>query len=175
MTKLIKCNLAVLLAERNLKISELSKRTGISRTTLTSLAQNQSKGIQFDTFDTLCNYLKISPNDLFTQEKFEYDFSVIEIIKLKFDYEYELILHTEIEYKTQKYEVKFNCNCEIIDNETEPHSISVKIHYPEEILQIFKTIPVIFKTYFEAELLECVKAELVAHCNLDEDVSIFSW
>ncbi|WP_376711857.1 helix-turn-helix domain-containing protein, partial [Bacillus paralicheniformis] len=32
---MIKCNLAVLLAERNLKNSELSKRTRLNRTTLT--------------------------------------------------------------------------------------------------------------------------------------------
>ena len=46
---MIACNLSVLLAERNLKISQVSKATGISRTTLTSLALNNAKGIQFDT------------------------------------------------------------------------------------------------------------------------------
>jgi len=30
-------------------------------------------------------------------------------------------------------------------------------------------------TYFEIELLDCVKAELVAYRNLDEDVKIFSY
>ncbi|WWU64684.1 helix-turn-helix transcriptional regulator [Clostridium baratii] len=61
---MIRCNLAVLLAERNLKITTVSKDTGISRTTLTSLSNNYSQGIQFETINTLCDYLKITPNQL---------------------------------------------------------------------------------------------------------------
>ncbi|EPY2275279.1 helix-turn-helix domain-containing protein [Clostridium sporogenes] len=61
---MIKCNLSILLAERNLKITKVSNDTGISRTTLTSLANNYSQGIQFDTINTLCNYLKIGPEQL---------------------------------------------------------------------------------------------------------------
>ena len=61
---MIRCNLAVLLAERNLKISKVSTDTGISRTTLTSLANNYSQGIQFDTLNTLCLYLRVTPEQL---------------------------------------------------------------------------------------------------------------
>ena len=58
---MIRCNLAVLLAERNLKITKVASDTGVSRTTLTSLANNYSQGIQFDTLNTLCMYLKTTP------------------------------------------------------------------------------------------------------------------
>lgn len=61
---MIRCNLAVLLAERNLKITRVSKETGISRTTLTSLANNKGQGIQFDTINTLCSYLGVLPNEI---------------------------------------------------------------------------------------------------------------
>lgn len=61
---MIRCNLAILLAERSLKITKVSNDTGISRTTLTSLANNYGHGIQFDTINTLCNYLRISPEQL---------------------------------------------------------------------------------------------------------------
>lgn len=61
---MMRCNLSILLAERNLKITKVSNDTGISRTTLTSLYYNYAKGIQFDTFNTLCNYLKTTPNAL---------------------------------------------------------------------------------------------------------------
>lgn len=61
---MVRCNLSVLLAERNLKITRVCKDTGISRTTLTYLANNYSKGIQYDTLNTLCTYLKIGPKDL---------------------------------------------------------------------------------------------------------------
>lgn len=61
---MVRCNLSILLAERNLKITKVSNDTGISRTTLTYLANNYSKGIQYDTLNTLCTYLHISPSDL---------------------------------------------------------------------------------------------------------------
>lgn len=61
---MILCNLSVLLAERHLKISKVSQDTGISRTTLTALANNYGKGLQFDTIDTLCLYLKTTPSQL---------------------------------------------------------------------------------------------------------------
>lgn len=68
---MIRSNLAVLLAERNLKITKVSKDTGISRTTLTTLSNNNSQGIQFDTLNTLCMYLKIEPNQLFSYLPFD--------------------------------------------------------------------------------------------------------
>ena len=66
---MIVCNLAVLLAERGLKITKVSKDTGLSRTTLTALYYNRGQGIQLDTMDTLCNYLKITPNELFKKKE----------------------------------------------------------------------------------------------------------
>lgn len=61
---MIRCNLAVLLAERSLKITKVAAETGISRTTLTALSTNRSQGIQFDTLNTLCNYFNVAPNSL---------------------------------------------------------------------------------------------------------------
>lgn len=68
---MIKCNLPVLLAERGLKITKVSNDTGISRTTLTSLNTDSSQGIQFDTLNKLCNYLKITPGELFLYIPYE--------------------------------------------------------------------------------------------------------
>lgn len=70
---MLKCNLAVLLAERKLKISKVSADTGISRTTLTALSGNQSQGIQFDTLNTLCSYLRITPAEFFCYAPFEFN------------------------------------------------------------------------------------------------------
>ena len=61
---MIHCNLNVLMAQRNLKITDVHKATGLSRTTLTSLAYGHAKGIQFDTLSTLCDYLQVSPSEL---------------------------------------------------------------------------------------------------------------
>lgn len=61
---MVRCNLSVLLAEQNIKITKVSNDTGISRTTLTSLSNNYSQGIQFDTLNTLCTYLNVKPDEL---------------------------------------------------------------------------------------------------------------
>ncbi|MHC5373109.1 helix-turn-helix domain-containing protein [Enterococcus sp. LJL120] len=62
---MIRNNLSLLLTERNLKITHVANDTGISRTTLTALNQNDNKMIQMDTINTLCKYLKVTPCDFF--------------------------------------------------------------------------------------------------------------
>ncbi|HEM3633803.1 TPA: helix-turn-helix transcriptional regulator [Streptococcus suis] len=62
---MIKNNLKKILEQNGMSINKLSNETGISRPTLTSLANNESQGIQFDTLEKLLVYLKISINDLF--------------------------------------------------------------------------------------------------------------
>ena len=56
-----------LLAERNLKITQVCKDTGLSRPTLNSIFNDRNKGIQLETIDILCNYLRITPGELFTE------------------------------------------------------------------------------------------------------------
>lgn len=81
------CNLKILMAERNLKITKIAKDTGISRTTLTSLANNYSQGIQFDTLNSLCKYLNVLPNDFFSYSNFEILISpIIELDNIDFSY-----------------------------------------------------------------------------------------
>lgn len=61
---MIKCNLAVLLAERGLKMSDVIKDTSLSKTAVRGLYYNKSKGIQYDTLEILCNYLNVEPKDI---------------------------------------------------------------------------------------------------------------
>ena len=76
---MLRCNLSILLAERNLKIAQVSKDAGISRTTFTSLALNNAKGIQYDTLNTLCTYLQIKPNQLFEHLPIEIEIDHLEV------------------------------------------------------------------------------------------------
>lgn len=69
---MIDSNLAVLLAERNLKISKVSKDTGISRTTLTSLCYDYTAGIKYSTLNILCQYLNITPTEFFSFIPYDY-------------------------------------------------------------------------------------------------------
>ena len=89
---MVRCNLSILLAERNLKITQVAKDTGISRTTLTYLANNYSKGIQYDTLNTLCNYLNVTPNDLISY--FPIDIYISNVQRNREDLEIEMEITT---------------------------------------------------------------------------------
>ena len=52
-------------AKKLVKISEIAKQTGISRTTLTSLYYRRSSAITFDILNKLCLYFNCSVSDLF--------------------------------------------------------------------------------------------------------------
>lgn len=73
---MIFCNLKMLLSARNLKISRVANDTGISRTTLTSLSQNDLKGVQLTTLDTLCQYLEIDPKQFFEYHPFNFEYDL---------------------------------------------------------------------------------------------------
>ena len=74
---MIKTNLAVLMAERGLKISDVYEATGISKTTLMAISENTGKGIQYDTIDKLCNYLGITPSDFFVYFPYSISFNTV--------------------------------------------------------------------------------------------------
>lgn len=96
---MIDSNLAVLLAERNLKITKVSRDTGISRTTLTALCYDHSGGIKFETLNTLCKYLGITPAEFFSYSQYDYEIQFLGeteledtlLKKMEFeDYEYTI-------------------------------------------------------------------------------------
>lgn len=63
---MIRNKLASLLADRNLKISRVANDIpNLSRNTITATSQNETKMIQLDTINELCQYLGISPTDFF--------------------------------------------------------------------------------------------------------------
>ena len=72
---MILSRLKILMAERDLKVSQVANDTGLSRTTLTALSNNTLKGIRLDTINTLCQYMNISTNDFF--DYLPFDFEVI--------------------------------------------------------------------------------------------------
>ncbi len=72
---MIKCNLAVLMAERKLSIQDVADKTGLSRTTVSALVNENGKGIQFETLDALCELLGVSPGAIFTYAHIKTDYS----------------------------------------------------------------------------------------------------
>lgn len=55
----------------------MSFDTGISRTTLTALSQNESKRIDNDTLNTICIYLRITPAEFFEYSPLDFTMNAI--------------------------------------------------------------------------------------------------
>ncbi len=60
----IKIHLGRLLGERRLRASEVSRKTGINKNTLSSLYNEKVSGIRFDTLEKLCKFLNCFIGDL---------------------------------------------------------------------------------------------------------------
>lgn len=61
---LIRCRLGDIMKERGLQNKDVVALTGVSRNTITSLAGNATKRIDYDTLGALCNGLEVTPGDL---------------------------------------------------------------------------------------------------------------
>ncbi|MDQ1209363.1 putative transcriptional regulator [Acinetobacter baylyi] len=57
-------NLAVLLAERKMKVADLVRSTGINKSTLHKLYNDESVRIDFETIDKICIALNVGVGDL---------------------------------------------------------------------------------------------------------------
>ncbi|WP_390409855.1 helix-turn-helix domain-containing protein [Lacticaseibacillus jixiensis] len=57
-------------------LTDIAKATGISMNTLSVLGRGDSNGIQFGTLEKICNFLQITPNDLFGFEPDLYKISI---------------------------------------------------------------------------------------------------
>lgn len=60
----IRVHLGRLLGERKLRASEVSRKTGINKNTLSSLYNERVSGIRFDTLEKLCKFLNCSIGEL---------------------------------------------------------------------------------------------------------------
>ena len=65
---LIKNYLRIIMDEKYVRVTELAKQTGLSRTTITALKENKAKMIQLNTINKLCQALEVTPGDFFEYE-----------------------------------------------------------------------------------------------------------
>ena len=61
---MIVCNLPVLLAERRMKVADVARETGMSKTTQHKLYNGQSTRIDFETIEKLCLLLNVEVGEL---------------------------------------------------------------------------------------------------------------
>jgi putative transcriptional regulator len=60
----IKSKLAVMLAEKEMKLNELEEKTGISLNNLSILKTGKAKAVRFSTLNEVCRALNCQPGDL---------------------------------------------------------------------------------------------------------------
>ncbi|WP_413479160.1 helix-turn-helix domain-containing protein [Vibrio hibernica] len=65
---MIKCHLSKILGEKKLKISDVSRNTGINRGTITRLYYETATRVDLEVIDALCSYLQISVGELLEQK-----------------------------------------------------------------------------------------------------------
>lgn len=64
MSVMINNKFSRILGEKLIKITDVSKATGISRNTLTNIYYRRSKQISLDVLNKLCNYLQCNVGDI---------------------------------------------------------------------------------------------------------------
>lgn len=62
---MLKNNLSAIMGAKRIKIYELEKISGISRSTITRLYYNQTNTVSFNTIENVCKALNCTPGDLF--------------------------------------------------------------------------------------------------------------
>nr|WP_242703889.1 helix-turn-helix transcriptional regulator [Enterococcus sp. 669A] len=60
----VKNNLSKLLGERLIKVSDVYRETGISKTTLTNLYYQRSTNVQLETLQKICDFLQVPLSEL---------------------------------------------------------------------------------------------------------------
>lgn len=163
---MIRFRLGEILAARNLKRTILSKETGISRNTLSSLSTNSTEMVRLDTIGQICKHLGITPNEFFEYVPFDFEITIDGIkVDLGTDAEPTNFYHTE---------VWFDCLLEYLPRENSQSLIfelsgygtnigstnfRFVVNFDEksdevEFLRIKNTLPPGLKTKFVQDLME---------------------
>lgn len=172
---MLRSNLSILLAERDLKISELYEMTGISKTTLLALSENKGKGVQFDTIDKICNALGVTPNEFFDYSPY--------IIDLR-DYEdrYNENMFLELFVSNKNYRKSFYMSYYFDDTSSSPVNTDNKIllrcylsdtdaYTDTEFFSIIDTMSIAF----QKQLIESIKEKIIAFTQQKREFSYYSY
>lgn len=62
----VACHIDTLLAQREMTLTQLSERVGVSLANLSVLKNNRAKAVRFTTLLALCEVLECQPGDLFS-------------------------------------------------------------------------------------------------------------
>ena len=72
---MIRCHLARLMGERKMRISDVMRETGLSRTTVTLLYKETALKVDLEALDKLCNLFDCEIQDLLQKSPAETEFN----------------------------------------------------------------------------------------------------
>lgn len=167
--------LAVIMAERGIKAINISKKTGIATSTLSKISNNQTTKIDYETIDSICIAIGITPEEFFEFIPFNFEISVdkthfkldyvtnelFDFVKIKdFEFEFDLLISAsgkEIE--------EFNGEGAFTQSpfNGEYHS-EIKIDSSKErdrLNNLISELPHSFLRSFNRKLLDSINSELI--------------
>ncbi|WP_154838197.1 helix-turn-helix domain-containing protein [Staphylococcus sp. Marseille-Q1834] len=175
-----------ILNEKGVSITDLHKKTGISRNSLTLLANGKSRGIQYDTLDKITTALNVNISELF---EIEFDKLIIKLQDKKKDFStYKKLSEGYFEKKNWaiKCSIEEDENLkesfipyELIFNMGAHSSVQIDINLREHefhdllnsLFNNMEDFSIIFAYYFSQKVLEN-ETYLIDHMNsvLSEDL-----
>lgn len=111
---MISLKLKKILDEQKKSITEVHDLTQISRSTLTQMTNGDSKGIQFDTLNSLCEKLEVGVEDLIKFTPSSYNYDVKKILSSKNGYRFIFLVNFGKGKRTNDFLIE--CNL-LIDKE----------------------------------------------------------
>ena len=129
---MIRTTLAILMAQRNERQDEISEITGISKATLSNIANNKTAGIQYENLDKLALYFGIPVSELFeyyplSVEPYMYDEIHTEPHS---DNQVELVVRNESDDRFSDSKFYFGMAMNVISNSMHKTSYELNIEVP---------------------------------------------
>ena len=186
---MIRNNLAKLMIDRNITATQIFNDTGIARSTISKISNNNTDKISMETIDKLCNYLNVTPADFFDYVPYEIEvklslnyFDSLQefeevVLRNRFDeQEFEIILN--LKQLNKKIAIFFNGNMHFQIQGGMIALENVELHLSKESsseINIIKDLPV----QFQKDIIDKIKDEFalidpfLTKNAVDFDVEIF--
>ena len=156
----------------------------ISRTTLTSLANNYSQGIQFDTINTLCNYLKITPDQLISYVPVDIKIESIRLDDISLSIDLAIIKNS----RTFKCTLPGSCYNNFHEGRLDSIEILIELWDQElndndedvveensVIIDAFKLLPIPFRNDIQDKICTEIRSKFYKEPIRDDLTFYFSW
>ena len=138
---MLRCNLAILLAERGLKMTDVFHATKIGLANLRALYHNRGVGVQYGTIDKLCSFLHVTPGELYTFCDFSYD--IMDVVPDNDKLEATVFVQVEAQPMKSHASVTWS---------TKDSRLHVHITYDKALYALLSTIPTTFRQVLDSDL-----------------------